>query len=710
MGVALESIVATASGNLIGIGYNSSTEQNFLESINPISESAVTIANFTISGGGWFPTTFTSSGNDVYLESATDTLYEFDATTGSLIGTLSLGASYESLSGVPQLPALFTTGADTVDFNSLTAAQQSAIASGANIYNGLGGDDVVTLPVVANYDESVGGGMTLGWTNTSASTFTTGSREGDTYQVFGGDGDYFIDEGAGTEFITIDGDGSSTISPGSGDDTISIGGGGSLDVTGALKGSATVAGSSTLEILGSGSTANIAFASGATNATLKIDGSVMPTGLISGLAVDETIDLTGVAYDSSGGATVLEQDGKNYTLQITENGKPYDLNLVLPSNFSGSFQLSSDGNTTSSPSGGTKVTVSANPVVGYSTSVSPYNIICGVTPLTTPEYVQAITGLTDWLPDGTGFFISPHFVLTAAHVVDIPGTNNVEPYIELQIGYNGHHAENPKPIYIPSSDVVSDLAFVKSTSGQEYPEDAANDIAIIYVPDYDGLNYFYREPNYSGSTLNVTGYARDTTFNTNAMQVNYLDRLSNNARYWWTLWFSKQLTWLHGDSGGPDWIDTQSGSSLAYAVNVTESYSLAFTQQTLDTIGNMERQLLQSKAAGPWYSLTNYPADPTSFDSISGGFTLSGTSSGISTALDQLDDPNISAIIVSDSAPITASIAQIASDASALTILVNANGATGCEPKLRIYAARFRERFGRLRFAGVAALAASAVQ
>ncbi len=34
----------------------------------------------------------------------------------------------------------------------------------------------------------------------------------------------------------------------------------------------------------------------------------------------------------------------------------------------------------------------------------------------------------------------------------------------------------------------------------------------------------------------------------------------------------------------------------------------------------------------------------------------------------------------------------------------------GCEPKLRIYAARFRERFGRLRFAGVAALAASAVQ
>ena len=96
-------------------------------------------------------------------------------------------------------PPLFTTGADDVNFNTLTTDQKTAIAGGADIYHGLGGNDVVTLPNVANYNEDVGNGQTLGWTDTAASTFYTGSLAGDTYHVTGGDGDYFIVEGAGTE-------------------------------------------------------------------------------------------------------------------------------------------------------------------------------------------------------------------------------------------------------------------------------------------------------------------------------------------------------------------------------------------------------------------------------------------------------------------------------------------------------------------------------
>ena len=107
-------------------------------------------------------------------------------------------------------PALFTSGADTVDFNSLTPSQDDAIADGADVYNGLGGGDVVALPSVVNYNESVGSGKTLGWTNTSQSTFDTDSQPGDTYTISGTDGDYFIDEGAGTEFVTIDGNGKQT--------------------------------------------------------------------------------------------------------------------------------------------------------------------------------------------------------------------------------------------------------------------------------------------------------------------------------------------------------------------------------------------------------------------------------------------------------------------------------------------------------------------
>src|SRR5262249_46180752 len=128
--------------------------------------------------------------------------------------------------------SLFTTGADNVDFNKLTSDQQAAIAGGADIYHGRGGSDTVTLPDKANYNESVGNGQTLGWTDTSASTFYTGSQAGDTYTVNGSDGSYFIVEGAGTEFITIDGDGSSTVTGGTGTDTINISGGGNNTVTG----------------------------------------------------------------------------------------------------------------------------------------------------------------------------------------------------------------------------------------------------------------------------------------------------------------------------------------------------------------------------------------------------------------------------------------------------------------------------------------------
>jgi hypothetical protein len=75
-----------------------------------------------------------------------------------------------------------------VNFNSLTTAQQAAIAGGSDIYDGLGGSDVVTLPNEGNYNESVGNGITLGWTDTAASTFYTGSQPGDIYTIYGGDG------------------------------------------------------------------------------------------------------------------------------------------------------------------------------------------------------------------------------------------------------------------------------------------------------------------------------------------------------------------------------------------------------------------------------------------------------------------------------------------------------------------------------------------
>ena len=126
--------------------------------------------------------------------------------------------------------ALFTTGADTVNFNSLTTAQQAAIQNNpSSIYDGLGGDDVVTLPSAANFNESVGDGDTLNWSSTTP--FVTGSRPGNAYTIKGTDGNYDLQLGAGSDTVTIDGDGSSTIAAGSGDNTITITGNGNNTIT-----------------------------------------------------------------------------------------------------------------------------------------------------------------------------------------------------------------------------------------------------------------------------------------------------------------------------------------------------------------------------------------------------------------------------------------------------------------------------------------------
>jgi hypothetical protein len=308
------------------------------------------------------------------------------------------------LSSVSNTPlSLFTVAADTVDFNSLTSPQQAAIAGGADIYDGLGGNDLITLPNKANYNESVGTGKTLGWVDTPASPFQTGSQIGDTYTVNGGDGDYYIAEGAGTESITINGDGNSNITAGSGSDTISItgnghstltagtgsaavstngtgdnqfdgdltgsaaiSGGGTLDITGALDGSATIGTNSTLELEGLASGGAIGFDPSGTGETLQIDATTMPTNVISGFASGDTIDLANIPYDSTGGATFFENDFANKTvLQIVGGGSAYSLQLDPTQTFSGGFELASDG------FGGANIELSPFAVTGYSASASP---------------------------------------------------------------------------------------------------------------------------------------------------------------------------------------------------------------------------------------------------------------------------------------------------------------------------------------------------
>ena len=121
---------------------------------------------------------------------------------------------------LPATNALFSTGSDKVDFNALTTVQQLAVAQGVDIYDGLGGSDIVTLPNGANYNESVGNGQSLGWA--PAQTFYTKSKAGDNYTVNCGDGNYNIALGAGSDTVNVAGNGTTAIACGAGTGTINV--------------------------------------------------------------------------------------------------------------------------------------------------------------------------------------------------------------------------------------------------------------------------------------------------------------------------------------------------------------------------------------------------------------------------------------------------------------------------------------------------------
>ena len=73
-------------------------------------------------------------------------------------------------------------------------------------------------------------------------------------------------------------------------------------------------------------------------------------------------------------------------------------------------------------------------------------------------------------------------------------------------------------------------------------------------------------------------------------------------------------------------------------------------------------------------SAATFLDDQSTLDKIVGGFAISGTADVIEANLDQLDDPNISAITISDNGQISASVAQLTTDATAIGKLENANG------------------------------------
>jgi len=223
---------------------------------------------------------------------------------------------------------LFTAGAETVDFNNLTADQKTAIADGSNLYNGLGGADTVILPSPENYNQVVGSAngadIKLGWTSTSASTFHTGSLAGDQYSVQAGEGNHFIVTGAGQDTVSIFGNGDNKITVGIGNATVLIdvsttagsntivGGPGNETIT--LRSTATTDG---------GGTQNISVGAGTTK--LIVDGRFR-TDIHGGPSDSSRAAFDLISIDERGGNLGVSLDGfANATTVLIESGSSLHL-------------------------------------------------------------------------------------------------------------------------------------------------------------------------------------------------------------------------------------------------------------------------------------------------------------------------------------------------------------------------------------------------
>jgi autotransporter passenger strand-loop-strand repeat protein len=664
----------------------------------------------------------------------------------------------------PITSTLFTSGADVVDFNSLSATQQLTIASGGYIYNGLGGSDIVTLPDQASYNESVGNGQTLGWTNTAASTFHTESLPGDTYQVTGGDGSYFIVEGAGTEFITINGDGNSNITAGSGSDTITVDGNGNntitagsgtdtitingngnnaiydgkqedtinisgtgtntivdngepldgtvtdsgtlvFDVTGTVALSDSLSGNGEFIVKGGGTlvvngndaltgditiddaTLELTNANAAGTATitfgtsdppvLKIDGFTMPTNVIKGFAPGDTIDLPSIPFNTQNIATILQTSNNsvqlNNVLYINDNGIPYKLQLDQNQDISGGVSLSAD------KSGGTQITRTATSAIGlptvlpgvggdYSVSVYPYSAVCDITS-------QEGVG-------GSGFIVGPHSILTAAHVVE--SLSGVPFHISIYPGSSPSAA----PILVNPLDVHPNplwaQAVLNAGPANQY------DWAVINVStNLSQYGMFQVTPDYSGGSVNITGYPRLN------VQNNEIGNVQPSTTSNGTFLVENPVISVHGESGGPLWIYN---GSVAEAVGVVAGASFSGAGDILLTADDksaiqdfMNKPLAGKVAKGYVSGATVFadangngqldPGEVSTTTDATGGFSLTGGSGPLvafggtdtSTGLPfkgQLSAPAGS----TDITPLTTLLTDLASDPSAQQKVLSALG------------------------------------
>jgi hypothetical protein len=301
----------------------------------------------------------TNTGNldvDTSYQAGGSTLHIGGALTND--GTVDIGTAGLSAATTVTATGLdnASTGTINVTGNSNSDFQALLTVNGTAVNDG-------TMNIAASAEVAVAAGDTYdqaGGTTTVAGTLSAGSIvvSGGTLELLDGartSGDTTVKAGGTLELyggaVTS---GTITLASGSTEELLSgytasgftVSSGVTLEIgSGATAVAPTISGG-TLE-LNAGAVVSGAITFAGTSGVLQINATTMPGNTISGFAPGETIDLRGVAFQSTGTVTLAADN----LLKIVENGHTYDLQLNPSQSFTGDvFALKNDGQ------GGTDIT------------------------------------------------------------------------------------------------------------------------------------------------------------------------------------------------------------------------------------------------------------------------------------------------------------------------------------------------------------------
>ena len=260
-------------------------------------------------------------------------------------GTVSSGVTFTVSAGQTDTGLIVLSGGtlnvlsggvviDTLDSGGTENISSGGAASGTAVFSGgketvfFSGTATATTVNNGGFQVLVGGGVTS----------TTSINIGGTMVMLSGAFNHAFDNGAivftgnGRHLSGVGGAGAVIVSNG----TLAL----SLASSSTFTGNFVISGGATLELTSAGAAAGRPVDFAGTSTILRIDGTAMPSDVISGFAPNETIDLAGVSYDSGGSATPLSAN----VLQLVENSQTFDLNLDPAQSFTGQrFLLSADG-------------------------------------------------------------------------------------------------------------------------------------------------------------------------------------------------------------------------------------------------------------------------------------------------------------------------------------------------------------------------------